>query len=104
MRRVPFIALLAILLLTMQFQGSVHALSHSGNWLHEQHQQGLQPPQQGEVCTLCALFAGGSSAAVCDAAAFAPPRAAATVVPPAPVAWVASTPACYRSRAPPALL
>jgi hypothetical protein len=104
MRRVSFIALLAILLLAMQLQERVHALAHTGDWLHAQHKQGLQPPQQGEVCTLCTLFAGGSSAAVSDAVAFRPPRAAATVVPPAPLAWIASTLTCYRSRAPPALL
>ena len=104
MRRVPFTVLLAILLLAMQLQEPLHALAHNGDWLHAQHEQGLQPPQQGEVCTLCALFAGGSSAAVSDVAAFQPPRAAATVVPPALVAWVASTLTYYRSRAPPALL
>ncbi len=104
MRRVPFIALLAILLLAMQLQEPVHALVHAGDWLHAQHEQGLQPPQQEEACTLCVLFAGGSAAAVSDAAALQPRRTTAAIVLPAPAAWVASVLTGYRSRAPPALL
>jgi hypothetical protein len=103
-RRVPFIALLALLLLAMQLQEPLHALSHAGDRLHTQQEQGLQSPEPEEACPLCALFAGGSAAAVSDAAMAQPPRPAATVVTPARLARVGSTLTAYRSRAPPVLL
>lgn len=94
---------LAFLLLGMQHEARLHALEHFGEW-RAQHEQGWQAPQDGDLCAICALFAGGATAAVSEPRAhFAPypdrelPRGVVS-------SWTVAAPSYYQSRAPPVLL
>lgn len=101
MSRRFFMALLCVLLLGMQQEAQWHALGHFGDWLQRSHEQGLQLPQGDEVCAICALFAGGSTAATNSTAALAEvanPYAAPEFATPS---WTAAAPSFYQSRAPP---
>jgi hypothetical protein len=95
--------LFAFLLLGMQQEAQLHAISHIGGELQRPHDQGLQLPVDAP-CAECALLAGGSTAAPADsasfhafAAGFAAPRGTA----PSPAF---PAPTYYHSRAPPSLL
>ena len=54
--------LFAFLLLGMQHDAQLHALTHFGDQLQRPHDQGLQLPVDETPCAICALFAGGSTA------------------------------------------
>jgi hypothetical protein len=97
-----FVALLfAFLLLGMQHEASVHALSHFSDQLQRSHEQTAQLPTDDTTCAVCALFAGGASTLPTDGAmldgsadGFVPPIDAERSV-------AQSPPAFYLSRAPP---
>jgi hypothetical protein len=103
MRRAVYVALLSALVLAMQLQAPVHALSHLGDRFQARQDQGLQVPHD-DACAACALFAGASGAAVADAAV-PPPLDAPFVAAQSVLATRAvSAPTYYSSRAPPVLL
>jgi hypothetical protein len=96
--------LFALLLVAMQLGAQSHALEHVGDWLHRPHDAGLQLPVDDSVCAMCALFAGGSSAAPAGIAA---PIASIAdfIAPQRPVTSATVTlPSSYLSRAPPSTL
>jgi hypothetical protein len=106
MRRPPIyrVLLAAVLLVAIQQAAQWHALDHLGAWFQRAHEQALHVPTPDGPCAICALFAGGASAAPSETTSF----------PPSEVGFVASTstdllvataaPSSYQIRAPPALL
>ena len=106
MHRPPtYRALLAgFLLVAMQQAAQWHALDHLGAWFQHAHEQALHVPTPDGPCAICALFAGGASAAPSETTSFPPPEAGflASAFPDLLLATAA--PSSYRIRAPPALL
>ncbi len=103
MRRPALLALLSFLLLFMQQEAQVHALSHMGAKLAHSHQAEAMEPHADAPCTECALLAAGGSLAHGTAQ---PPGPAACSLPHLRAATdsrVADAPAFFRSRAPPLL-
>ena len=97
-------ALLAFLLVTMQQAAQWHALDHLGEWLQRPHEQALLVPQADVQCAVCALFAGGATAAPNDASV-APVKANGVAVLHLEASTLATAaPSSYLIRAPPALL
>jgi len=97
-------ALLAFLLVAMQQAAQWHALDHFGEWLQRPHEPALLAQQADLPCAVCALFAGGASAAPRNATA-APFDAVGVSVPAHAAALLATAaPSPYLIRAPPALL
>ena len=95
----------AFLLLGMQQLATLHALEHDGQALHRPHDQGLQIPVDDTACAICALFAGGSTAATpADGPAFSAPAVGDAAPQSIATPHAASAPSYYRSRAPPAVL
>ena len=95
---------LSLLLVGMQVGAQLHALEHDGERLARPHDAALLAPGTGEVCAVCASFAGGSHAIPTSihTIGVVPPRAARST---SPFASIAGTPpAYYQTRAPPALL
>jgi hypothetical protein len=94
----------AFLLLVMQQAEHAHALTHIGEWFHSSHDRALQIPNFESQCGLCALFAGGSSAAIGSTISTPPPHVGFAI----PAFVVASrpvdAPSYYSSRAPPHFL
>jgi hypothetical protein len=87
----------------MHQQAQWHALEHFGEWLNRPHDLGAQLPQADDVCAVCALFAGGSTAATSSSAAV--PTSVARQASPrhTPSSRTAEAPSFYLSRAPPSL-
>lgn len=106
MRRPPtYRAILAVfLLVAMQQAAQWHALDHLGAWFQRAHEQALHVPTPDGPCEICALFAGGTSAAPNKTTPFPPSEAGflASAFPDLLLATAA--PSSYRIRAPPALL
>jgi len=96
--------LFAFLLLGMQQEAQLHALTHVGDQLHRPHDQGLQPPTDDAACAVCALFAGGSTAIPADGAAIHEPAVGYAVPQGTTLTAAVPAPAYYLSRAPPSLL
>jgi hypothetical protein len=96
--------IVAFLLLVMQQAERAHAISHIGEWFHASHERALAIPDSEAPCAICALFAGGSTAAV-DSATFTPPPFVGVAIPTFAVASrTLSAPSYYPARAPPAFL
>ena len=95
---------LAFLLLGMQHGAQWHALEHFGDWLAQPHDQGWQAPQDSDACAICALFAGGATAAVSKTPAQPKPIAGLEPVRGAVHSVTVAAPSYYQSRAPPVLL
>ena len=102
-RRVLAFAL-AFLLLGMQHEAQWHALEHFGDRFAQPHEQGWRAPQDGGVCAICALFAGGATAAVSEALAHPEPIAGFELPHGMVRSWTVGAPSYYQSRAPPVLL
>jgi len=104
MRRTFFYCLLSLLLLAMQHEGYVHALSHFGPQLVRAQDTGFASPGADGGCSECALLAAGAhavpgGAALSSAAPLSYPSVAFAFrshATPAPV--------YFSSRAPPILL
>jgi hypothetical protein len=104
MRRPIVFAVLSFLLLFMQQEAQVHALSHLGPQLARAHETQILVPHADSACVECALLAAGTSTATSDPSSLV---FAVTDVEPAWVAFrshPADAPAYYSSRAPPVLL
>jgi hypothetical protein len=95
---------LAFLLLGMQHGAQWHALDHFGDWLAQPHEQGWQAPQYSDACAICALFAGGATAAVSKALAQPKPIAGLELARGPVRSLTVAAPSYYQSRAPPVLL
>ena len=104
MRRVFLFAFLSLLLLSMQQEGAVHALSHLGPQLARAHDTGLASPQADGACAECALLAGGANALPGHAGAIAAVVAATKRAPLAFRSRATAAPVYFSSRAPPFLL
>ncbi len=104
MRSPILFAVLSFLLLSMQHEGKVHALSHLGSQLTRSHDTELKAPHADGACVECALLAAGSSTVNGDLPALQSPALVTER------AWLvfrsrtADVPAYYSSRAPPVLL
>ena len=93
-----------LLLLFMQQAEHSHALGHIGEWFQEPHDRALTLPHSELPCGLCALFAGGSTAAI-DGAASIPAAFVGFAIPAlAVISRPVPAPSYYASRAPPAFL
>ncbi|HMF29316.1 MAG TPA: hypothetical protein VKE42_11125 [Candidatus Cybelea sp.] len=94
----------ALLLLVMQQAERSHALVHIGEWFQESHDRALALPHSELPCGICALFAGGATAAIDSAASISPTFVGFAI----PILSVASrpvsAPSYYASRAPPLFL
>ncbi|HEY5307842.1 MAG TPA: hypothetical protein VIK97_04990 [Casimicrobiaceae bacterium] len=104
MRRTLFFCLLSLLLLGMQHEGHVHALSHFGPQLVRAHDTGIAPPGADGGCSECALLAAGAHAVTGGAALSS---VAPQTYPPATSAFrshATPAPVYFSSRAPPILL
>lgn len=101
-RRLLVLALV-FLLLGMQQEAQWHALEHFGEWLHGPHERALLSPHDDGPCAICALFAGGATAAPSGNAT--PPAyvAGATALGFDSSSATARAPSFYMSRAPPPL-
>ena len=93
----------AVLLLTMPQGAQWHSLSHFGEAQRHSPDPGLKPSPDDAVCPICALFAGGASAAPNDASP--PPLAVvgASAIVRQDRSCEARAPSFYLSRAPPVL-
>jgi len=96
--------LAAFLLVAMQQAAQWHALEHLGAWFQRSHEQALHVPAPDGPCAICALFAGGASAAPSKATSFPPPATNLVVSSLHDSLLTAAAPSSYRIRAPPALL
>ena len=102
-RRVVTLIFLFLLLFMQQAERS-HALAHIGEWLHASHDRALAVPDSEPQCGICALFAGGSAAAI-DSATPTPPPFTGFAIPPLGIgSRPVPAPSYYASRAPPAFL
>jgi hypothetical protein len=104
MRRSILPAILSFLLLFMQQEAQVHALSHLGPQLARSHETALVAPHADAACAECALLAAGTLLA------FGQQADPVSAVPAADgprgtfPSRAAESPAWFRSRAPPVLL
>ncbi len=92
---------LAFLLLGMQQEAQLHALTHFSDWLQTSHEQGVQEPQEQGDCLECLLLPGTTSVATVDYRLLAE---ASTSLAPAHCEVCdrpTDTPSWYSSRAPP---
>jgi hypothetical protein len=101
--RLLFTLILSVLLVGMQLASGLHALEHIREALSQTPDHSLSVPSD-EVCAMCALFAGSTSAAAGDI-----DRGCETLAtdetPQSASVWIAATaPSYYQSRAPPSLL
>ena len=106
MRRPPTFrtALLAFLLVAMQQAAQWHALDHFGEWLQRPHEPTLLAPQADLPCAVCALFAGGASAAPSNATAAPFDAVGVGISGHVAPSLATAAPSPYLIRAPPALL
>jgi hypothetical protein len=104
MRRAIGLALLSLLLLSMQWQGHVHPVEHFARVAQHQQDTVLSTPQANADCVECALLAGGFNAVHAQAAPVLPVGAVAEVACRQLQARAVDRPAWYRSRAPPVLV
>ena len=96
--------IVAVLLLVMQQAERAHAISHIGEWFHASHERALAIPDSEAPCAICALFAGGSTAAI-DSATPTPPAFTEFAIPPlGAVSRPVPAPSYYIARGPPSLL
>jgi len=96
--------LLALLLVGMQQEAQLHALTHGTDLLHRPHDQGLQTPVDDTPCAECALLAGGSHALPTGLATVLPGAAEGERLFTSFSSHAVPAPSYYSSRAPPFLL
>ena len=101
MRRPILFAVLSFLLLFMQLEAQVHALSHLGPQLARSHLTELIAPHVDEACVECALLTAGTSGVLGDAPALAPMATATQRALLAFQSRAVDFPAYFSSRAPP---
>jgi hypothetical protein len=97
--------LFTFLLLGMQQEMQLHALTHLADWLQVQQERTLQSLESGDApCAECLLLAGGANAAPADPVQI--PQVAGSVesLHAAAASRPADAPSYYSSRAPPASL
>jgi hypothetical protein len=94
---------LSLLLVWTQLAAGLHALEHVREALGHTPDHSLTVPGD-EVCAMCALFAGGASAAAGDMEHTCELPASDEALQLASVAFAPAAPAYYQSRAPPLFL
>jgi len=100
-----FLALLfAFLLLGMQQEAQLHAITHIGDQLQRSQDQGMQVPAGDSACAACALFAGGTAAIPTDGAGIHEAPVGFAVLQGTTPSPAVSALTYYLSRAPPLLL
>jgi hypothetical protein len=104
MRRPIIYAVLSFLLLFMQQEAQVHALSHLGPQLARSHQTEVLAPLADEACVECSLLAAGTIGAAGEQALLAPAGPVAELIWSAYRSRAADVPSFFSSRAPPVLL
>ncbi len=102
-RRVITLIFLFLLLFMQQAERS-HALAHIGEWLHASHDRALAVPDSESPCGICALFAGGSTAAIDSATPVTPPFTGFAIPTFAVASPPFSAPSYYTARGPPSFL
>jgi hypothetical protein len=98
-RRATLVALLSLLLLSMQVEGLRHALSHWGSGMPK---QAVLSAGSDTPCAQCALLAAGSAAVTTDLAVIAAVAIADGAAAPVHASPALAPPSFYFSRAPPA--
>jgi hypothetical protein len=101
--RPHFALALSLLLLGMQLEGPLHALTHVGEALGHSPDHSLLVPND-EPCAECTLLAAGASALASAADAGAAALAFQERPQPAPVSNTPAFSSCTRIRGPPVLL
>jgi len=96
--------LLALLLVGMQQEAQLHALTHVGDLLHRPHEQSLQTQVDDAACAECALLAGGSHAVPTNLATVRAGIARDERIFTSFSSHAVPAPSYYFSRAPPLLL
>jgi hypothetical protein len=104
MQRRILTLIFAFLLLVMQQAEHAHALGHIGDWFHASQDRALQLPDFESQCGVCAIFAGGSTAAIGSATPPPPPFVGFAIPTVAVASRSVAAPSYYASRAPPSLL
>jgi hypothetical protein len=104
MQRRILTLIFAFLLLAMQQAEHAHALGHIGEWFHSPHDRALQLPDPESQCGVCALFAGGSTAAIDTATPTPPPFVGYAIATFEVASRSVPAPSHYASQAPPAFL
>src|SRR5450432_428547 len=104
MRRSIVFAVLSFLLLFMQQEMQLHALSHLGPQLVRSHETAFVAPHADDTCVACALLAAGSGAAIGADVSHAFEASANGRAWFAFLSRAADAPSYYSSRAPPILL
>ena len=104
MQRRLLTLIFAFLLLVMQQAEHAHALGHIGDWFHTSHDRALYLPDFESQCGICAMFAGGSTAAIGSATPLPPPFVGFATPAFAVASRSVAAPSYYASRAPPTLL
>ena len=101
--RLLFTLVLSLLLVGTQLASGLHALEHIKAALNQTQDHSLNVPGD-DVCAMCALFAGSTSAAAGDIDR-GYEALATNETPRSTAAWTApAAPSYYRSRAPPSVL
>ena len=94
----------AFLLLVMQQAEHAHAFTHIGEWFRASHDRALAIPDFESQCGICAMFAGGSAAAVGSTPSTASPFVGFALPAFAVASRSVAAPSYYASRAPPRFL
>jgi hypothetical protein len=102
-RRPLFALILSLLLLGVQLDGPLHALSHVGEALSHSRDHSLVAPSD-QACAECTLLAGGANALAGGGDDIAVTLAAQEWPQPAPVSITPAFFSYYQTRAPPTLL
>jgi hypothetical protein len=102
-RRPFFVLILSLLLLGVQVEVPLHALSHVGEALGHSRDHSLVAPSDA-ACAECTLLAGGANALAGGGDDIAVTLAAQERLQPAPVSVTPAFSSYYQTRAPPTLL
>ena len=95
--------LLSLLLIFVQQAAQCHALDHLGAWLKHGPEQALHVPSPEGPCAVCALFAGGASAAAGETTSWAVREASFAASSFSELIVATAAPSSYLIRGPPAL-
>ncbi len=92
---------LALLLLGVQQEAQLHALTHFSDWLQASQEQGVQEPHEQRDCLACLLLPGTTSAVAMDYRLLAEASASLAPIHCEVCDRPTDTPSWYSSRAPP---
>lgn len=98
------LAVLSLLLLSMQYQGQTHAIAHLEGAPNHSQESGFTAPADEIECLECALLAGGLNGALSEVDLAIPPAPISVPTPTSYPTRAVESPAWFQSRAPPSPL